>query len=65
MWGSDWPNIGFHSRQQVNDDAVLAHRELDAGELLDVLLEAVPDTETRAAILAYNPEALYGFSTSS
>ena len=65
VWGSDWPNIGFHSRQQVNDDAVLAHRELDAGELLDVLLEAVPDTETRAAILAYNPDALYGFSTSS
>jgi predicted TIM-barrel fold metal-dependent hydrolase len=65
VWGSDWPNIGFHSRQQVHDDALLAHRELDAGELLDVLLEAVPDGETRSAILSRNPEALYGFSTSS
>jgi predicted TIM-barrel fold metal-dependent hydrolase len=65
VWGSDWPNIGFHTRQQVHDDSLLAHRELDAGELLDLLLEAVPDADTRSAILARNPEALYGFSTSS
>ncbi len=65
VWGSDWPNIGFHTRQQVHDDSLLAHRELDAGELLDVLLQAVPDADTRSAILARNPEALYGFSTSS
>jgi predicted TIM-barrel fold metal-dependent hydrolase len=65
VWGSDWPNIGFHTRQQVHDDSLLAHRELDAGELLDVLLEALPDADTRSAILARNPEALYGFSTSS
>jgi predicted TIM-barrel fold metal-dependent hydrolase len=65
VWGSDWPNIGFHTRQQVHDDSLLAHRELDAGELLDVLLEAVPDADTRSAILARNPEALYGFSMSS
>ena len=65
VWGSDWPNIGFHQRQQVLGDEVLAHRELDAGELLDVLAEAVPDAATREAILARNPERLYGFSQSS
>lgn len=65
VWGSDWPNIGFHSRQQVHDEQLLEHRELDAGDLLDVLLEAVPDADTRSAILVRNPEALYGFSTSS
>ena len=65
VWGSDWPNIGFHQRQQVHGDEVLAHRELDAGELLDVLAEAVPDAATREAILARNPERLYGFSQSS
>jgi predicted TIM-barrel fold metal-dependent hydrolase len=65
VWGSDWPNIGFHSRSQVQGDEVLPHRELDAGELLDVLIAAVPDASTREAILARNPERLYGFSTSS
>ena len=65
MWGSDWPNIGFHSREQVRDDRPLAHRELDAGEPLDFLAEAVPDAEARRAILVSNPEALYAFPTSS
>ena len=65
VWGSDWPNIGFHSREQVRDERVLAHRELDAGELLDLLAQAVPDTRLRRAILVSNPEALYGFSSSS
>jgi predicted TIM-barrel fold metal-dependent hydrolase len=61
VWGSDWPNIGFHSGQQVQGDAVLPHRELDTGELLDVLAEAVPDRDARRAILAANPASLYGF----
>ena len=65
VWGSDWPNIGFHSRRQVHDDSILRHRELDAGELLDLLAEAVPDTAARHAILVDNAQALYGFSRSS
>jgi 2-pyrone-4,6-dicarboxylate lactonase len=65
VWGTDWPNIGFHARQEVHDDQVLAHRELDAGELLDVLAQAVPDADLRHAILVRNPEMLYGFSMSS
>jgi len=61
VWGSDWPNIGFHARSQVHDNSILPHRELDAGELLDLLAEAVPDGEQRHAILASNPAALYSF----
>ena len=61
VWGSDWPNLGFHSGTQVRGEAILPHRELDAGELLDVLAEAVPDTATRTTILSANPERLYGF----
>ena len=61
VWGSDWPNLGFHSGTQVHDEAVLPHRELDAGELLDLLAEAVPDAGTHRAILVDNPENLYGF----
>lgn len=62
VWGSDWPHIGFHLRRQVQGEAILPYRELDAGELLDVLIEAVPCTETRHAILAGNPARLYGFT---
>ena len=61
VWGSDWPNLGFHSGTQVHGDEVLSHRELDAGELLDVLAEAVPDAATRAKVLAENPARLYHF----
>jgi predicted TIM-barrel fold metal-dependent hydrolase len=61
VWGSDWPHIGFHSRKQVRDDAILPYREVDAGRLLDVLIEAIPDAGTRRAILAENPAKLYGF----
>lgn len=61
VWGSDWPNIGFHARRQVRDDTILPYREIDAGELLEVLGEALPDAATRDAILARNPAKLYGF----
>jgi predicted TIM-barrel fold metal-dependent hydrolase len=61
VWGSDWPNIGFHAGAPVLDGEVLPFRELDAGELLDVLGEAVPDASARATILSGNPEKLYDF----
>jgi 2-pyrone-4,6-dicarboxylate lactonase len=62
VWGSDWPNIGFHKRQQVHDDSILPHRDLDAGELLDLLAEAIPDAASRERVLVQNPAALYGFA---
>jgi predicted TIM-barrel fold metal-dependent hydrolase len=65
VWGSDWPHIGFHAGRQVHDDAVLPHRDLDAGELLDVLAEAIPDAAVRHAVLADNPARLYGFDDRS
>ena len=61
VWGSDWPHIGFHSRRQVEGREPLPFRVLDAGELLDVLIEAVPDAGLRRAILTANPAKLYGF----
>jgi predicted TIM-barrel fold metal-dependent hydrolase len=56
VWGSDWPHIGFHAGRQVHGDAVLPYREVDAGELLEVLFEAIPDPQ---AVLAANPAKLY------
>lgn len=44
-------------------DAVPFIQALAAGELLDILSEAVPDAATRHAILADNPEHLYGFGS--
>jgi len=61
VWGTDWPNIGFHSRSQVDGAQILRHRELDAGGLLDLLHAAVPQDEVRKAILTANPARLYGF----
>ncbi len=61
VWGTDWPNIGFHSRSQVEGAQLLPHRELDAGGLLDLLHAAVPQDEVRNAILATNPARLYAF----
>jgi predicted TIM-barrel fold metal-dependent hydrolase len=50
IWGSDWPHPQMH--QHMPDD----------GELIDLLLESVPDTATRNRILADNPAKLYGFA---
>lgn len=61
VWGSDWPHIGFHSRGNAGHEALLPYRELDAGDLLDVLAEAVSESDWEA-ILVTNPERLYGFS---
>jgi predicted TIM-barrel fold metal-dependent hydrolase len=50
IWGSDWPHPQMH--QHMPDD----------GELMDLLLECVPDEKTRNCILADNPAKLYGFA---
>jgi predicted TIM-barrel fold metal-dependent hydrolase len=59
VWGSDWPHIGFHAGQQVRGGEVLPFRDVDAGELLAVLEEALPDSALRNAVLAANPDRLY------
>ena len=49
LWGSDWPHPQMH------------HHMPDDGDLMDLLLESVPDDATRNRILADNPAKLYGF----
>ena len=61
VWGSDWPHIGFHADRQAEAGTLLPFRKLDAGDLLEILNQAVPDAETRRAILVDNPARLYGF----
>ena len=50
VWGSDWPHVNMTGRAMPND-----------GDLVDLLSEWVPDPAVRAAILAANPQALFGF----
>ena len=50
VWGTDWPHISMWDQTMPND-----------GDLLDLLLEQVPDELVRNRILVDNPRALYGF----
>jgi 2-pyrone-4,6-dicarboxylate lactonase len=47
---TDWPHVNLDGREMPND-----------GDLVDLLLEWVPDGATRNRILIENPCALYGF----
>jgi len=51
LWGSDWPFVR------------MGEQSPDAGQLLDLFHDWVPDAATRQAILVDNPAALYGFDT--
>lgn len=51
LWGSDWPFVR------------MGEQSPDAGQLLDLLHDWVPDAATRNTILVDNPAALYGFDT--
>jgi D-galactarolactone isomerase len=52
LWGSDWPHaVASSGETAMPDDA----------ELLDLLLDWVPDETTRRKILVDNPAELYGF----
>jgi predicted TIM-barrel fold metal-dependent hydrolase len=51
VWGTDWPHVNMEGREMPND-----------GDLLDLMLEWVPDAALRDRILAQNAKALYGFA---
>lgn len=51
IWGSDWPHVNMNNRAMPND-----------GDLLDLMLEWVPDEAVRNRILAQNAKTLYGFN---
>ena len=63
VWGSDWPNLGFHAGERISTPDLLPYRNVDAGAMLDVLFEAIPDRNVQAKILVSNPERLYGFGS--
>jgi predicted TIM-barrel fold metal-dependent hydrolase len=50
VWGSDWPHVNLDGMVMPND-----------GDLLDLLLDWVPDEAIRNRILVQNANTLYGF----
>lgn len=50
LWGSDWPHVNMRGRVMPND-----------GDLLDLLLDWVPDEAVRNRILGPNARSLYDF----
>lgn len=50
VWGTDWPHLHMHDEPMPND-----------GDLVDMLLDWVPDEATRNRILVDNPARLYDF----
>jgi 2-pyrone-4,6-dicarboxylate lactonase len=50
VWGTDWPHPNMNDQAMPND-----------GDLLDLMLDWVPDTAARNRILAENARALYDF----
>ena len=49
LWGTDWPHPNV---RHVPDD----------GDLVDLLVDLIPDEATRRQVLVTNPETLYDFS---
>lgn len=50
LWGSDWPHVNMNDRAMPND-----------GDLVDLLVEWIPEDATRRRILVDNPAALFAF----
>ena len=50
IWGSDWPHVNMQGRVMPND-----------GDLLDLMLEWVPEEAVRNRILGVNARRLYDF----
>jgi 2-pyrone-4,6-dicarboxylate lactonase len=50
LWGSDWPHVATYRQMPY------------VGDLLDLLVDCVPDAGTRIRILTENPHTLYGFT---
>jgi predicted TIM-barrel fold metal-dependent hydrolase len=62
VWGSDWPHTPPHSHYPVPGGMISPFRQLNTGQLLDLLPDWVPDEFVRYRILVGNPKQLYAFN---
>lgn len=61
VWGSDWPHTPPHSHHPTPRGVISPFRQLNSGQLLDLLADWVPDEFVRYKILVENPKKLYDF----
>jgi predicted TIM-barrel fold metal-dependent hydrolase len=59
LWGSSWPHPGSSNGRKNTEVTPL--KQIDDGQVLNLLTVWVPDGATRKLILVDNPARLYGF----
>jgi predicted TIM-barrel fold metal-dependent hydrolase len=60
LWGSGWPHVDSSGVGRAKTD-IAPDLPIDAGHLLNLFAEWVPDADTRRKILVDNPARLYQF----
>jgi predicted TIM-barrel fold metal-dependent hydrolase len=61
LWGSGWPHVDSTAPPGRARTDVAPNLPVDAGHLLNLFAQWVPNGETRRKILVENPARLYGF----
>jgi predicted TIM-barrel fold metal-dependent hydrolase len=61
LWGSGWPHVDSSAPAGRARTDIAPDLPIDAGHLLNLFAEWVPDPETRRKILVENPARLYRF----
>jgi len=61
LWGSDWPHTGFH-QGAAGEAPLTPFRNVDYGALLAWFWSVIGAEAAGQAVLAENPQRLYGFA---
>ncbi len=61
VWGTDWPHTGRHGHAQESEPPLIEYRQLDDGQLIDLLAHWAGDESILRKILLLNPAQLYEF----
>ena len=61
VWASDWPHTGSSASRSGDLSRIEPFRAIDAGHVLDLLWQWIPDARVREHVMADNPARLYGF----
>ena len=63
LWASDWPHTGSSASRSGDLSRIEPFRAIDAGHVLDLLWQWIPDAQAREHVMVRNPARLYGFGS--